>query len=87
MQDVVWDLKKRVIGNAPSVPYAQRAVDAYLDGISAKLYKDPPIHAAQAARRALRLALAINDKSRMEKCKTMMMYVFFDHGQQPGQRA
>jgi cation transport regulator ChaC len=82
--DVVWDLKKRVTGTAPSVRYAQLAVDAYLDGISAKLYKGPPIHAAQAARRALHLALAINDRSRVEKCKATMMNLF-DDGQQPGQ--
>jgi Domain of unknown function (DUF4209) len=81
--DVVWDLKKRAINKQPDVQVARRAIDAYLDAITAKLYKDPPIHGAQASQRALQLALSINDKTRVQLCKTVMLDLF-DHSLQPG---
>jgi hypothetical protein len=67
--DVVWDLKKRAVGAAADVPYAQRAIDAYLDGVSAGLYREPRSHAVDASRRALELALSINDQTRVQRCK------------------
>jgi lysyl-tRNA synthetase class 1 len=44
--DLVWDLKKTVTGEEPSVGFAQRAIDAYLAGVTSKRYKEPLIHAA-----------------------------------------
>lgn len=80
--DVVWDLKRKTVGKPAEVLYAQRAIDAYLNGITANLYKEPLVHAAQAARRALALALSINDKERAQRCKQVML-TLFDQGLKP----
>jgi hypothetical protein len=80
--DIVWDLKKTVTNKQPDVAFAQRAIDAYLDGITTGLYNQP-IHAVQAAQRALDLALSINDKARTERCKKAMLSLF--QTGQPGQ--
>jgi hypothetical protein len=74
--DIVWDLKKTVTGNEPSVQYAQRAIDAYLDGVRTHRYKEPLIHAALAMKRALELALRLSDKARITACKTVLLDLF-----------
>jgi hypothetical protein len=74
--DLVWDLKKTVTAEEPSVAFAQRAVDAYLAGITAKRYKEPLVHAALAGQRALELAVRINDKARIQAGKTVMLDLF-----------
>jgi hypothetical protein len=81
--DVVWDLKKRAINKPADIQYAQRAIDAYLDGITTNLCQEPPIHAVEAGRRALELALSINDKERTQRSKQAMI-ALFDQGMQPG---
>jgi hypothetical protein len=72
----VWDFKKTVTGEEPSVRFAQRAVDAYLDGVRTNWYKEPLIHAALASQRALELALRIGDRARITACKTVMLDLF-----------
>jgi hypothetical protein len=74
--DVAWDLKKRAIGKSADVLFAQRAIDAYLDGITAKLYKEPPMHAVEAGRRALELATTIRDGQRAERSKQVLLDLF-----------
>ena len=74
--DLVWDLKKTVTGEEPSVAFPHRAIDAYLDGVETHRYKEPLIHAALASQRALELALRIRDKNRMQACKTAMLDLF-----------
>jgi hypothetical protein len=74
--DLVWDLKKTVTGEEPSVAFAQRAIDTYLAGVTSKRYKEPLIHAALASQRALELALRISDKERIQACKTVMLDLF-----------
>ena len=74
--DIVWDLKKTVTGNEPSVAFAQRAIDAYLNAVTEKRYKDPLIHAACATKRALELALRISDTNRVLSCKTVILDLF-----------
>lgn len=81
--DIVWDLKKSVTGNQADVQYATSAVDAYLEAIGAKLYKEPLIHAVEAARRALQLALGINDQLRGQRCKEVLLGLF-DEGLESG---
>ena len=80
--DLVWDLKKKTTGKLANVLYAQRAIDAYLDGITASLYTEPLIHAVQAGGRALELALSINDNSRVKRCKQVLLSLF-DQSLQP----
>lgn len=80
--DVVWDLKKRVTNKRANVQFAQRAIDAYLDGIAENLFKQP-IHAARAGRRALGLASSINDEERIQRCKDIML-ALFDTNLRPG---
>ena len=73
---MVWDLKKKATSKPANVLYAQRAIDAYLDGITAGLYKKPMIHAGQAGRRALELALGINDQDRIKRCQQVLLTLF-----------
>lgn len=74
--DLVWDLKKAVTGNAPNVAFAPRAIDAYLNAVTGNRYKDPLIHAAFAAKRALELALRVSDTNRFLLCKAVMVDLF-----------
>lgn len=80
--DIVWDLKKHVTGTPPNVLFAQRAIDAYRDAVAAGRYKTPQIQAVFAFRRALRLALMINDALRIQECKDAIIRVF--DGAPPG---
>lgn len=80
--DIVWDLKKHVTGSAPNVLFAQRAIDAYRDAVAAGRYKTPQIQAVFALRRALRLALMINDALRIQECKDAIIRAF--DGAPPG---
>jgi cation transport regulator ChaC len=79
--DLTWDLKKTVTSKPADIQYAQRAIDAYLDGVTAKLYKEPLIHAALASKRALTLALSINDKTRIQQSKQVMLDLFKENAQ------
>ena len=81
--DVTWDLKKVVTGIQADIRLAQRAIDAYLDGIKAKLFPEPQIIAVHAALRALTLALSINDKPRIQQAKDVMIALFNENAQ-PG---
>jgi hypothetical protein len=81
--DLVWDLKKRVTNTTPDVQFARQAIDAYLEAVTAKLFDGLLIHAAQASERALRLALTINDTTRVARCKKTMLDLF-DQGMKPG---
>lgn len=81
--DVAWDLKKVVTGKQADIQLAQRAIDAYLDGIKAKLFNEPQIIAVHAAQRALTLALSINDKTRIQQAKDVMLALFQENAQ-PG---
>jgi hypothetical protein len=74
--DVVWDLKKKTIAQPPTVLYAHRAIDAYLDGVAASLYKEPLTHAIQAGRRALELALSIGDADRAKHSREALLGLF-----------
>jgi hypothetical protein len=73
--DVVWDLKKPAVGKPADASYARCAIDAYLDGVTAQLYK-APINAILASKRALELSLTIGDKERTMKCKRAMLTLF-----------
>lgn len=66
--DLVWDLKLPALTQRADIEFARIAVDAYLDAASANLYKYA-IHAAQALRRAIQLAVAMKDTLRMDRCK------------------
>jgi hypothetical protein len=74
--DIVWDLKKTVTGYEPSVAFAQLAIDAYLNAVTGRRYKEPLIHAALATKRALELALRVSDTNRVLSCKTVMLDLF-----------
>ncbi len=73
--DVVWDLKRKAIGKPADASYARRAIDAYLDGVTAQLYKEP-INAILASKRALELSLSLGEKERTTKCKRVMLKLF-----------
>jgi Domain of unknown function (DUF4209) len=74
--DMVWDFKKRVTGTAPNVTFAQRAIDAYHEAVTTTRYKEPLIHAALAIRRALHLAVMINDAQRIQASKDAIIALF-----------
>jgi hypothetical protein len=62
--DLVWDLSKAAIGAKPDVRYAGSAVDAYLESVELKRYKDG-VHGVRCAERALSIALSIGDQVRV----------------------
>ena len=66
--DLVWDLKSPALTQRADIEFARAAVDAYLEAASANLYKYP-VHAVQALRRALHLAVTMKDTARMAKCR------------------
>jgi hypothetical protein len=74
--DAVWDLKKKTIGTSPAIAFAHRAIDAYLDGIAAGSYKEPLVHAIQAGKRALELALSIADIERTKRSRDALLGLF-----------
>ena len=76
--DVVWDLKKKAIGKPADASYARRAIDAYLDGVTAQLFKKP-INTILASKRALELSLSIGDKDRTMKSKRVMLKLFSEN--------
>ena len=80
--DVAWDLKKQITGKPANVQYAHVAIDAYVDGITKGLYKEPIIHAVHAGRRALELATTINDPARIASVKICLLNLF-DKSLQP----
>lgn len=66
--DLVWDFKFPALGQRPGIQFARIAIDAYLDALSANLYKHA-VHALQALRRALYLAVSMKDTQRLDLCK------------------
>jgi hypothetical protein len=80
--DLVWDLKKQAVGQRAEVLFARRAIDAYLDAITGKLYGGFLIYALQASERALELAVSINDADRVERSKAVVIGLF-EEGTQP----
>jgi hypothetical protein len=76
--DVVWDLKKKAIGKPANASYALRAIDAYLEGVAAQLYKEAS-DSILASKRALELSLSLGDKERTMKCKQAMRKLFSEN--------
>ncbi len=64
--DLVWDLSKAAIGARLNVDYARLAVDAYLEAVELKRYKDG-VHGVRCAERALSIALSIGDQARVDR--------------------
>jgi len=63
--DLVWDFSKPVTKKSPSVEYAQRAIDSYLETIAKSRYEHE-MTAVSYPKRALDLATSINDSKRIE---------------------
>ena len=69
--DLVWDFKKATTGESSDVTFAQLACDAYLEVADTGMYKES-IHGVLYLRRALSIALSINDKGRVSRVKLAM---------------
>jgi hypothetical protein len=74
--DLVWDLKRAITGQRPSVEYAQIAVDSYLDAAGKKFYP-MEIMGIQWLGRALDIARSINDPERVKRVVDFMLE-FYD---------
>jgi hypothetical protein len=70
--DLVWELSKKITNKGADVRYAHAAIDAYLDAISRTLYDDA-VNAIAYAKRALVLAISINDKARIERTRDIIL--------------
>jgi hypothetical protein len=69
--DLAWDLKRAITGEKPNVEFARIAVDSYLEAADRKLYP-MEMFGIDWLRRALQLALSINDASRAERVVEFM---------------
>ena len=66
--DLVWDFSKPVTKKTPNVVFAQRAIDSYLELITKALYEHA-ITGISYAKRALDLAISLNDSKRIESVR------------------
>jgi hypothetical protein len=66
--DLVWDFSKLITKKSPEVEYAQRAIDSYLELITKSLYEHE-ITSISYAKRALDLAISLNDSKRIESAR------------------
>lgn len=69
--DLAWDLKRAITGEKPNAEFARIAVDSYLEAADRKLYP-MEMFGIDWLRRALQLALSINDASRAERVVEFM---------------
>src|SRR6185437_1792431 len=74
--DLAWDLKKAITGERPNVEFARIAVDSYLEAADKKLYP-MEMFGIDWLKRALQLALSINDTDRA-KLVVDFMFRFYD---------
>ncbi|HET9377525.1 MAG TPA: DUF4209 domain-containing protein [Chthoniobacterales bacterium] len=81
--DLVWDFKKLITGEKPSVEYARIASDAYLESARQQRYT-MPIEGVHWAQRALDLSLSINDNIRTGNI-VQFMFEFHDRISDPPQ--
>jgi len=72
--DLVWDFSKPVIGKAADVTMARLAIDSYLDIVRGKHFKHN-IRAIDKLKRALNLALSINDIDRIQSVRDAIIYL------------
>ena len=80
---IVWDLKEAITGERPEVHFAQLAIDSYLETLERGLYKES-VSGIKQARRALDLAVQINDGARVEQVRDAM-FVLYDRVAEPGE--
>ena len=79
----MWDLKEAITGERPEVHFAQLAIDSYLETLERGLYKES-VSGIKQARRALDLAVQINDGARVEQVRDAM-FVLYDRVAEPGE--
>jgi len=70
--NLVWDFSEKIIGKKPHYSFAQIYVDSVIE-IACKDLHEYEIDTIQKLKRALSLALAINDKDRIEKLKDVII--------------
>lgn len=70
--DVVWDFSKPVTKKTADVKFAQRAIDSYLELISKNLYEHVSTGITDA-KRALDLAISLNDSTRIESVRDAIL--------------
>ncbi|EMT40060.1 hypothetical protein TthWC1_0432 [Thermoanaerobacter thermohydrosulfuricus WC1] len=70
--NLVWDFSEKIIGKKPHYSFAQIYVDSVIE-IACKDLHEYEIDTIQKLMRALSLALAINDKDRIEKLKDVII--------------
>ncbi len=70
--DLVWDLSEPVSGNRPSYRIAQIAIDATIEASLKRLYKYD-VFTIKKLKRALGLALSLNDEERVVRVRDAMI--------------
>jgi len=76
--DLVWDFCRKVTAERPDHRYVQGAIEAYLQAVSFRLYKNS-IDAVDAVSRMIELALRIKDEERIEASKRCGFELFQEH--------
>jgi hypothetical protein len=74
--DIVWDLKREIVGEKPHPDYARIAIDAYMKATDDSFYP-MEIVGIQWLGRALDLSLSINDSERISDVVDYM-FAFYD---------
>src|ERR1019366_256585 len=80
--DAVWDLAVRVTGTRAPVEYAYLAIDSYLQTIDTEKHSDT-LEAVFYAKRALHVALTINDRTRIDQAKVTLLRLLGDSAVDP----
>jgi hypothetical protein len=70
--DLVWDFTRKVTNNAPDIRAAHIVVDATIELIQNKAYKNK-VDAIHKLERSLSIALSIGDQGRIEAVKNIML--------------
>ncbi len=73
--DLVWDFSTKITGDKPNVRFAHTAIDAYVETVRNRLYKDSTWGIGYLTR-ALNLALSIHDQKRIEVARDAMFDLF-----------
>lgn len=70
--DLLWEMPKKLIDVRPDAAMARVAIDSYLEAVESKRYEHDVARIAKA-RRALELALSINDAQRTERARDVLL--------------
>jgi len=70
--DLLWEMPKKLDGAKPDPNMARKAIDSYLAAVEGHRYEHS-VNAIDKAKRALELALSVNDKVRVGRARDILL--------------